>query len=310
MPWLLINSRKPLPSVGVRADKLMQLLVVLWLVLLLAGCSTGRGPSVDGPPDDGSAVASAQDVVPRHEPKSRYGNPASYVVFGKRYFVRDSAQGYVERGIASWYGTKFHGRRTSSGETYDMHAMTAAHKSLPLPAYVRVTNLKNNRQLILRVNDRGPFHGNRIIDLSFAAATKLDIVGNGTGLVEVRALTGPGVAQSTPAANVAARPQTQSARIESSRNSSANGEPQLYLQAGAFSSVDNAHQLRARLQSMRLAAVSVQAANVNGKILHRVRVGPLADVPNADRISQDIVNAGMALPRIVIEMPLSAGSAH
>ena len=293
---------------------MQQLLVVLWLALILAGCSTGRGSSVDGPPDDSSAGAPAQEVVPRDEPKSRYGNPPSYVVFGKRYYVLDSAQGYVERGIASWYGTKFHGRRTSSGDTYDMHAMTAAHKSLPLPTYVQVTNLKNNRQLILRVNDRGPFHGNRIIDLSFAAATKLDIVGNGTGLVEVRALTTPGVAQSTSASNVVARPQsqsagTESAGTESSRNPSVSGEPQLYLQVGAFSSVDNAQQLRTRLQSMRLAAVSVQAANVSGKTLHRVRVGPLVDVPNADRISQDIVNAGMEPPRIVIEMSSSRASA-
>ena len=101
------------------------------------------------------------------EPKSRYGNPESYVVFGKRYYVKDSSKGYVETGIASWYGTKFHGRRTSSGETYDMYAMTAAHKTLPLPTYVEVTNLNNGRSIIVKVNDRGRFHEIRIIDLSY-----------------------------------------------------------------------------------------------------------------------------------------------
>lgn len=286
----------------------IRLLAVLCLALILVGCSSTRWPTVDGPPDGGPSATSSQGAVPRYEAKSRYGNPSSYEVFGKRYYVLDSSQGYVERGIASWYGTKFHGRRTSSGETYDMHAMTAAHKSLPLPTYVQVTNLKNNRQLILRVNDRGPFHGNRIIDLSYAAATKLDIVRSGTGLVEVRALTDPGVSGPVGPATSPVRPQTQKARVDSNGASPANAEPQLYLQVGAFSSADNANQLRARLQSMRFAAVSVQTADVNGNTLHRVRVGPLADVPNADRISQDIVNAGMEQPRIIIEMPLSGGT--
>ena len=126
--------------------------------------------------------------MPKVESKSKYGNPKSYVVFGKRYYVKDSAKGYVEQGIASWYGTKFHGRRTSSGETYDMYAMTAAHKTLPLPTYARVTNLENGRSVMVKVNDRGPFHQNRIIDLSYSAATRLGIVKTGTGRVEVEAI--------------------------------------------------------------------------------------------------------------------------
>jgi rare lipoprotein A len=127
-------------------------------------------------------------MVPRAEPRSRYGNPPFYDVMGKRYFVLSSSVGYLERGVASWYGPGFHKVRTSTGELYDMYAMTAAHKTLPLPAYVRVTNLQNGRSVVVRVNDRGPFVGNRIIDLSYTAASKLDMLRNGTAMVEVRTL--------------------------------------------------------------------------------------------------------------------------
>lgn len=162
------------------------------LGVLLAGC--GYLSKQDGPPlfcrPDPDDLA---DAVPRIEPKSRYGNPSSYKVFGKRYHVLPSSAGYVKRGLASWYGRKFHGRRTSSGETYDMCAMTAAHRSLPLPTYVRVINLDNGRGITVRVNDRGPFHPNRIIDLSYAAAVKLGMAEQGTARVEVRVidLSGP-----------------------------------------------------------------------------------------------------------------------
>ncbi|MCB1863752.1 MAG: septal ring lytic transglycosylase RlpA family protein, partial [Gammaproteobacteria bacterium] len=160
---------------------------VLALAALLGGCSMtdeGDGGPVAAAPDPDSIA----DAIPRADPKSRYGNPREYVVLGKRYRTLDSHEGYVARGMASWYGTKFHGRRTSSGEPYDMYAMTAAHKSLPLPCYVLVTNLDNGRRAVVRVNDRGPFHEGRIIDLSFLAAAKLDMLGRGTARVEVRAL--------------------------------------------------------------------------------------------------------------------------
>jgi rare lipoprotein A (peptidoglycan hydrolase) len=152
-----------------------------------------RAPASTGPDRVAGTAPSpaAEGAIPRAETKSRYGNPESYVVFGQRYEVLDSSRGYVQEGIASWYGEPFHGRRTSNGEVYDMHALTAAHKSLPLPTYVLVTNLDNGRQVILRVNDRGPFHGDRIIDVSFAAAERLGIVGPGTARVEVRALDPP-----------------------------------------------------------------------------------------------------------------------
>ena len=171
-------------------------LFALWLVGLIVGLISGCGGSLkrDGPPREAVDVSRIPDAVPRVEPKSRYGNPDSYEVFGKRYYPLQSSRGYRERGVASWYGQKFHGRRTSSGETYNMHAMTAAHKTLPLPSYVQVTNLRNSRRVVVRVNDRGPFHPNRIIDLSHTAAAKLRMLGKGTALVEVRAIdpTNPG----------------------------------------------------------------------------------------------------------------------
>jgi rare lipoprotein A len=145
------------------------------------------------------AARDIPDAVPRYEPRSPYGNPPFYDVFGKRYFVLSSSADYLERGVASWYGPGFHKVRTSTGEIYDMYAMTAAHKTLPLPAYVRVTNLQNGRSVVVRVNDRGPFVGNRIIDLSYTAAAKLDMLREGTAMVEVRSV-GP----TSPAADAVA----------------------------------------------------------------------------------------------------------
>jgi len=154
---------------------------------------TGRIDPDDPPPDVPEDIASIPDAVPRQEVKTRYGNPESYVEFGVRYRVMETSDGYEEEGIASWYGPGFHGRRTSSGETYDQYAMTAAHTVLPLPTYVEVTNLDNGRTVVVKVNDRGPFHGGRIIDLSYAAAIKLGVVGPGTARVRVRALDPPAI---------------------------------------------------------------------------------------------------------------------
>ena len=156
-------------------------LVITGMVLGLAACashSPGQaGASGDAAPPGEFDHSRVANPTPRVEARSRYGNPASYVVFGKTYHVMDDARarGFEQRGLASWYGTKFHGRRTSSGEPYDMYAMTAAHKELPLPTYVEVENLVNGRTVIVRVNDRGPFHEGRIIDLSYAAALKLGV---------------------------------------------------------------------------------------------------------------------------------------
>ncbi len=157
------------------------------LCLLISGCAfQPQLPPADH--SDKPVISANTDPVPRPEPLSRYGNPKSYEQFGRRYHIMESATGYAERGIASWYGPKFHGKRTSSGEPYDMYAMTAAHKTLPIPTWVRVTNLKNQSSVLVRVNDRGPFVENRIIDLSHEAARRLDMIREGTGLVDVRVL--------------------------------------------------------------------------------------------------------------------------
>jgi rare lipoprotein A len=176
-------------------------------VLLLVGCG-GPRPKTDGPPGGSVDFSRIPDALPRVEPLSRYGNRPTYEVLGHTYRTLPSSEGYVERGIASWYGTKFHGRPTSSMEPYDLYAMTAAHRSLPLPSYVEVRNLENGRRVVVKVNDRGPFHPNRIIDLSYAAAGKLGILDKGTGLVELRAIDPqhPGSAPSTTEATTRTAP--------------------------------------------------------------------------------------------------------
>ncbi len=276
----------------------------LLIVLLIAGC--GGSPSRDGPPPGSPYLGNTPDAVPRAVRRSRYGNPRSYVVHGKRYYTMRSSRGYVERGIASWYGRKFHGRRTSSGERFDMYAMTAAHKSLPLPTYVQVTNLENGRQAVVRVNDRGPFHQNRLIDLSYAAATKLGIIGKGTGLVEVRAV-GPGTEVLEPPA----APRQASTAPPAQAEPKSNGAPalsppaprmvRLYLQAGAFSERANADRLSDRLRPVAGKMVYVSPIIVNGSALYRVRIGPLPDVVKADQLTNRIIAMGMDAPRIVLE---------
>lgn len=177
------------------------------IVALLAGCAGGGGSyqggqggeakssgggryamDSDAYPDLPPDVSNVPDAVPRVEPLARSGNRSTYEVWGKTYHVLPSAEGYEKGGRASWYGEKFHGYATASGEIYDMYKMTAAHRSLPLPSYARVTNVENNRSVIVKVNDRGPFHDDRLIDLSYAAAARLDILRNGTGHVRVEAI--------------------------------------------------------------------------------------------------------------------------
>lgn len=261
------------------------ILAAVATVVVLSAC--GRSASLeDGAPRANVDVSSVPDAVPKVERKSRYGNPASYTVYGKRYYTLNSSDGYRERGIASWYGTKFHGRRTSSGEPYDMYAMTAAHKSLPLPTYVRVTNLDNGRRVVLRVNDRGPFHSNRIIDLSYTAAWKLGILSRGTGSVEVLALD-----PRAPAATIVATPDPGTTKAS----------VQLYLQTGSFSVRANAEQMKWKMESVSGGPVNIKPAQIGGRTTYRVWVGPIADVNKADRLAQQITELGHETPRIVIE---------
>jgi rare lipoprotein A len=270
-------------------------LLVPFLLLLTAGCASTRPGGYfedDGPHDRVPVdISSIPDAVPRQEPLSARGNN-SYAVYGVRYQPLNTAQGYRERGVASWYGKKFHGRRTSSGEAYDMYAMTAAHKTLPLPSYVRVRNLSNGRSVVVRVNDRGPFLHNRLIDLSYAAAARIGIIGTGTGLVEVE-----GITTETPSTTIARAP----AAVSLVSSAQAGSPPRLYLQAGAFANRDNAEALRNRLVKARLLPVHVAPAQVDGQELFRVRLGPLDSVDASDQLARRVEAEGLPYPIVVVE---------
>lgn len=258
---------------------------------LLTGCFSIGGTG-DGPPSYHVDAADIPNAVPRKLPRSKYGNPKSYVVFGHRYFVRNSAKGYDQRGIASWYGTKFHEKRTSSGEPYNMLAMTAAHKTLPLPTFVRVTNLENGRWIIVKVNDRGPFAPGRIIDLSYVAAKKLNMLKTGTAMVEVKALT-PGQPMVTPTTRFADNLQREP-------NTPLGHKPKLYLQAGAFSSKQNAEARANALRNLTTRHVAIRQVFSRGRTLYKVQVGPLVNVQESDGLSQRIENAGITHPVPVV----------
>jgi len=257
--------------------------------LIFAGCSSVTVER-DSAPDRPVDTSSVPDAVPKAEPRSKYGNPESYVVFGKRYYVMNDNRGFSQKGIASWYGKKFHGRRTSSGETYDMYAMTAAHKTIILPAYVEVTNLENGKKVVVKVNDRGPFHENRIIDLSYSAATKLDVVAKGTALVKIR------VVDSGYTSGQAS--EKRGAPVEThSPDGSAGG---FYIQVGAFSELENAENLRRKLNAIGNSLVKISQAIVDNRSLYRVRIGPLSDIEYADRIIQQLIQLDEYNHHIVI----------
>lgn len=230
----------------------------------------------DGGPEIPPDISALPEPVPRAEPRARYGNKSPYSVLGKRYYVLDTAEGYVERGIASWYGTKFHGRVTSSFEPYDMYQFTAAHKTLPLPSFAEVTNLDNGRKVIVRVNDRGPFHEGRIIDLSYAAAIKLGIHVRGTGRVEVRAITPDGHhAYTSEQVSGSGAPLTGAARpSQASRAAAAGGA--VMVQVGSFRDHDNARRLKQRLQDADIRHVDIDSTRVDGGRVHRVRIQNVA----------------------------------
>jgi rare lipoprotein A len=271
--------------------------------------SPAAAPEPETPP-----AQSAPDVVPRIEPRSRNGNPPFYDVLGKRYFVLSSSVGYVERGVASWYGPGFHKIRTSTGEIYDMYGMSAAHKTLPLPAYVRVTNLQNGRSVVVRVNDRGPFVGNRIIDLSYTAASKLDMLRNGTAMVEVRSLDAapapaPAPALETPitAADSAPAAAPLTASPLESTSPAAPAAPAapsaqvmqvaipaaLFIQAGAFSDPKNAERLVEKLRGGGYGKIFVRDNEIAGRRMYRVRIGPVPSVAEFDRIVAALERVGV-----------------
>ena len=264
---------------------------VFFLAILLAGCSSApQKPQSQSsvpearpqPPtkggyykDDGPGdkvppnLASIPDAVPRSEPLHRYAN-RPYRVFDKDYVPMAASQPYREQGTASWYGKKFHGQKTSSGEVYDMYQMSAAHKTLPIPSYARVTNLANGRSVVVRINDRGPFHSDRIIDLSYAAASRLGYIAAGSARVEVESVT-PGQAAAAPA-------QEPKSAVEPGNT---------YIQVGAFSSRENAEDLRGRIaRQLSWLTDAVQVLSIGN--LWRLHVGPYKSNDDARTIAQRI----------------------
>lgn len=245
---------------------------VLTLALLILGACGGSSPRdvADGTPAP-IAPESVPDAVPRPDPILAAGNKSPYSVNGVTYRVLDSAAGYREEGVASWYGTKFNGRKTSNGEVFDVYGPTAAHKTLPLPSYVRVTNLDNGRSMVLRVNDRGPFHSDRIIDLSYGAAVKLGYADQGTARVRVEAIALAGA---------------------DDRRNTVDGTYR-NLQLGAFSSEASAQALADAARPLLSAPVSVSHVDAAHGRMYRLRAGPFATESELRSAQKTLSGAGL-----------------
>jgi len=270
------------PAHGLRAG-----LAALGAAVLAAGCIAPERPGRPVPqlPEPGHQqpdIPRGTPPPPGSLPPGGPGNPPFYDVMGERYHVLPRSEGYLEQGVASWYGREFHGRRTSNGEVYDMYAMTAAHKTLPLPTRARVTNLATGKSIVVRINDRGPFKKGRIIDLSYAAARELGYVQQGTALVEVAAITDvPGTGPS-----VAAEPPAQRA---------------LFVQVGAFGNRANAEELGRRLGQQGFANVVIRYDAASRPALYRVRIGPVADAAEYDAVANRVSRLKLGEPRLVVE---------
>lgn len=246
-----------------------KLIITIFCSFLLSGC--GAGYKRDGAPTHYKNVDRIPDAKPKYLPRSRYGNPKSYVIRGKRYYVLKSFKNYNKTGIASWYGTMFHGRLTSSREPYDLYKMTAASKELPIPCYARVTNLSNGRSVIVKVNDRGPFVDNRIIDLSYAAAKKLGYSHKGTALVRVSTID----------------PRQWGKRKVSKHIQTVNAshKPKLYLQVGAYSEKNNATHMQQQIASLIQKPVIIVSKTDQQHTLYKVQIGPIASVTESDQLN-------------------------
>ena len=270
----------------------------------IAACSSTPAPSSgaagsrysivqDRGPSANLSVAEIAEVIPQPLQRTMAGNRSPYTVLGKTYHVLGTEAGYSERGIASWYGEKFHGHKTSNGEVFDMYQASAAHKSLPIPSFLRVTNLDNNRSIVVRVNDRGPFHGNRLIDLSYAAAVKLGYADRGTARVQLEAIIADGRVldrSSRGAEGSVTRLPKVGARVDK------------YIQVGAFSDLGRARELSRQLRQLTGRPVIIRSVkSKTSGVLHRVRVGPVNDPGEIRQISQSVVAANLGSPYTVTE---------
>lgn len=284
---------------------------------LISGCTTSPSiPVITEEKDSGPPapvdVSHISEPVPRVEPRTRAGNSNPYKVLGKTYYLVQDPTGYREKGVASWYGRKFHGKRTANGEIYSMYGMTAAHRTLPIPSYVRVTNLKNNRSAIVRVNDRGPFHGNRIIDLTYAAAKKLGFEKLGTAEVLVEYID-----PATHGSKVASTKETGGeVKVAPVKNNLEPPAPapanpagyeipaNTYLQVGAFTLEKSALALRQKLRDLTAYPVVVRKPEVSAGTsdqFFRVRIGPLKDNLDLVLLRQKVLDASLPEPHVVYD---------
>lgn len=287
-----MRTCNPLFSSEILVTRQLLLLVCL---LCLSACGTKSRYAMEhdiGP--KGSFDASGvPDAIPVWEPLSRQGNASPYQVRGVTYHLADTQNGFQEVGIASWYGLKFHGELTSNGEVYNMYAMSAAHKHLPLPSYVRVTNLENGKQVVVRVNDRGPFHKGRVIDLSYAAATKLGYANKGTAKVRLELIK-----------------PLQMASGQASKQSNENLQDKIahFIQVAAFASRPSAEQVSQQIASAAaISDVFVASQESGASSVHRVRVGPFSDEKSAERVLKILKSQGYK-GALIIQRALSASN--
>ena len=286
---------------------MIRLLVIFGVAISLAGCVATRHGKLPPPQAEPAAAPQGRNAA----------KTAPYEVFGQRYYPVTDSTGYRERGVASWYGGKFHGRPTANGERYDMYQYTAAHKTLPLPTWVRVTNLRNGNAVTVRVNDRGPFVKNRLIDLSYAAAEKLGMVGDGTTLVEVEAIDSLD-ADSTAIVSAAAAPppgrpapeprpaivQPVAAQPEPAPAAASGGPATaatLYIQVGAFGDLANARRMRTTLYNAGIGDVRLSSAAVEGTDVHRVQIGPVPGVLEYDAMMARLDALGISDTHLVTD---------
>jgi len=323
------------------------LLFSLASLLALAGCSSSpkrsapepgaqasaRGPAPaggggyykdDGPGANPPDLDKIPDARPRPEPLHRFANNP-YQVFGKDYVPVRAGSPFRQRGIASWYGRRYHGQKTSSGETYDMYAMTAAHPTLPIPSYARVTNVSNGRSVIVRVNDRGPFHSDRVMDLSYVAAYKLGYIQSGSTLVDIESVTAdsPPVVAAAPPPPANPAPVREQTPAQARAQSQSTAQPQapaqsqapiqarelspmpvttqangVYLQLGAFSMRDNAESFRARVYKELGWLNDPMHVNAQGGMF-RLQLGPYRSQEEARRMA-DRIRTELNLPSVVL----------
>jgi len=282
--------------------KMMQYLSFIIVLSLFFSACAKKQKSKRVPITNEGRYAIEQDVAPdspnfdvtsleqwniKPEPKSRYGNHSPYVVFGKTYYLADTDKNFEQTGTASWYGKKFHGHTTSNMEIFDMYKFTAAHRTLPLPSYVEVTNLENNKKVVVRVNDRGPFKSKRIIDLSWAAAKALDYDSKGLANVHIKLIQSPGS-------------KKQNANTTQTAYKSTNLDGMKFLQVGAFSQQDHALNIAGELSEITLLPVHVSNTLAQTP-LFRVRIGPLTEDLNIIDIIQKVHNHGFENTKMVIE---------